>query len=183
MSYICTQNSQQSFYCRKNLAAIKGLLCLFVCIGNLKEFWSITYLLLLPMRKRIQGRLVVECTAKGTVRKLDYQLLKQDVDATLSCQPEGEYPHETFTRLRQEAHLCYETGCLGLAISILRKAITVLTDSEYNELSRQYMLLALDAAGEADAMAIKLFSGKCFFSALEDVYSTYLDILYLRCGE
>lgn len=135
------------------------------------------------MRKRITSRPVASCTAGGRIEKLDDALLTADAKAAMSAPRTGEKPHETFVRLRQEAMLCDEAGCLGRAITLYKAAIEALIDADFVNYTRQYEQLALEASTEVDALWKKLQPKGPFSSTRYDVRLAYLDIRWLSWGE
>ena len=135
------------------------------------------------MRKRITSRPVASCTADGRIEKLDDALLTADAKAAMSAPRTGEKPHETFARLRQEAMLCNEVGCLGCAITLYKAAIDALIDADYVNFTRKYEQLALETSTEVDNLWKRLLPKGPFSSIRYDVRLAYLDIRWLSWGE
>jgi len=135
------------------------------------------------MRKRLTCRPVASCSADGRIVKFDDALLTADVRAAMSAPRTGEKPHETFARLRQEAMLCAEAGCLGRAITLYKAAIDALIKADYVDFTRKYEQLALEASTEVDNLWKKLQPKGPFSSTRHEVRLAYLDIRWLSWGE
>lgn len=131
------------------------------------------------MRKRIKGEKVTVCRADGSVNMELKELVRLADECCESNEPEDA--ESNLLQCLRIGKLCECAGLEAQSIKLYRLVVDRAVQMDFDERSRRYKDLALDAAERIRAILRK--HGANGSDTIKDVLSSYEDIKQLSLGE
>ncbi len=134
---------------------------------------------MINMRKRIKGEKVTGCSADGAVNIELKELVRLADECCMSNVPEDAESH--LLQCLRIGKLCEDAGLEAQSIKLYRLVVDRAVQMDFDERSRRYKDLALDAAERIRVIFRK--HGANGSDTIKDVLSSYEDIKQLSLGE